>query len=158
MKKIITHLIVGTAVMFMTACGGGGSSDPVDTTDPMTSKDAIAIIYHYPSEACTSDTLLNELELNLPEAENFLIRVESNDVTCATYGKTEAVSDTEGCMTFDMITEDPMFSEYDTSCVLGFDLIVGTTAQVSKSTADTTSTVQWTEDVVLATEFTLDAQ
>lgn len=141
MKKITTHLLAGTAVMFMTACGGGGSSD---TIDPMTLKDGVAIIYHYPAEVCTSDLLMDELQATIPEAENFLLRVESNDVTCATYGKTDGVD----CESEDAaILIDPSFSEYDTSCVLGFDLVISTA-----------SSTQLMEDIALAAEFTLDAQ
>lgn len=143
MKQITSILLAGTSAMVMSACGGGGSSDPVDTTDPMTLKDGIVIIYHYPEEVCTSDQLIDELQATIPEAENFLLRVESNDVTCATYGKTDGVD----CESEDAVLIDPSFLEYDTSCVLGFDLAVSTA-----------SSTQLMEDIALVAEFTMDAQ
>ena len=155
MKQIITILLAGTAAMFMSACGGGSSSDPTTPVDPMVLKDGIAIIYHYPAEVCQSDILLNELQATVPEAENFLVRVESNDVTCATYNKVEGITDTEGCMTEDAALTDPTFLQYDTSCVIGFDINIPV-AKVSKITEDTQP--QWSEDIALAVGFALDAQ
>lgn len=38
MKKITTILLAGTAAIFMNACGGGGSSDPVDPVEPNTNQ------------------------------------------------------------------------------------------------------------------------
>ena len=152
-KKII--LSAATGIFLLVGCGGGSSSDATTPVDPMESKDAIAIIYHYPAEVCQSDILLNELQANVPEAENFLVRVESNDVTCATYNKVEGITDTEGCMTEDAALTDPTFLQYDTSCVIGFDINVPV-AKVSKITEDTQS--QWSEDIALAVGFALDAQ
>lgn len=157
MKNITTILLAGTASVVMSACGGGGggSSDPVAPISPsdpvvvdtivvgeMNSKDGVAIAYHYPVEACKSDLLINELQTTVPNAENFLIQVASNDVTCATYDKTEGVD----CHAEDSALIDPSYAQYDTSCVIGFDLAVGTT-----------SSIQIMEDTALAAEFTLDA-
>ena len=143
MKQIIITLLVGVAAMVMSACGGGGSSDPVEPVDPMTLKGAVTIIYHYPAEVCTSDGLLNELQTTTPDAENFLLRVENNDVTCSTYGKTDGVD----CVLIDTALIDPTFAQYDTSCVIGADFV-----------ASSTSTTQFMEDIALTTEFILDAQ
>lgn len=152
-KKIILGAAVG--VFLLVGCGGGSSSDSSIPVDPMVLKDGIAIIYHYPAEVCQSDILLDELRANVDGAENFLIYVESNDVTCATYNKVEGITDTEGCMTEDAALTDPTFLQYDTSCVIGFDINIPV-AKVSKITEDTQP--QWSEDIALAVGFALDAQ
>ena len=146
MKQITTILLTGTAAIFLSACGGGGSSSGGGTppVDPMTLRDGIMISYHYPAELCESDTLRNELELQVPEAYNWLIRVESNSVNCGTYGKTESVSETGGCMTIDIADYDPDALQYNTSCVVGFDL----------DTATAWSTAR--EDIALEMSFALD--
>ncbi len=147
MKQITTILLAGTAAMFMTACGGGGSSGGGGTpppADPMTLRDGIMIAYHYPAEVCESNTLRDELKLQIPEAYNWLIRVENNSVNCGTYGKDESISDTEGCMTIDMADYDSDALKYDTSCVVGFDF----------DTATEWSTTR--EDIALEMSFALD--
>lgn len=142
--------IVTASIIGLTGCGGGGSSTsvPVESVDPMTTKDLVAIIYHYPAEVCLSDTLLAELKAAIPEAINWLIRVESNNVNCATYGKTDGVD----CETDDLVLTDPTAIQYDTSCVMGFDLLL---AKSAKTIGDNP---QWTEDISLATQFAMDAQ
>lgn len=147
-KKII--LSAATGIFLLVGCGGGSSSDATTPVDPMESKDAIAIIYHYPAEVCQSDILLSELQANVPEAENFLINVESNTVTCATYGKVDGVT----CETEDAALSDATFLQYDTSCVIGFDLNIAY-AKSLKVSGDTQP--QWSEDIALAVGFALDA-
>ena len=73
-------------------------------------------------EVCEGDELRNQIIYSLPEARNLLIRSESNNVTCQTYGKDEEVYETGGCYTEDMADYDSSLLEYDTSCVIGLDL------------------------------------
>ena len=147
-KKIILGAAV--SVFLFVGCGGGSSSDSTTPVDAMASKDGVFIVYHYPAEVCKSDLLLNELQITLPEAYNWLLSVESNSVTCATYGKTDGVD----CETEDYILTDPTAGQYDTSCVVGFDI---DTALLTKS-AKVIGDAQWSEDVALAAEFAMDAQ
>lgn len=141
--------LVSVLSLGLTGCGGGGSTSvPVDPVDPMTTRDGVFIMYHYPAEVCLSDLLLNELKITLPEATNWLLRVESNDVNCATYGKTDGVD----CATEDYVLTDPNAIQYDTSCVVGFDLILAKSAKVIGDTP------QWPENISLAAEFAMDAQ
>ena len=111
----------------------------------MTQRDAIIVFYHYPAEVCVSDDLRNELAVQVPEAYNWLIRVEDNSVNCGTYGKTEQVGDTEGCVMMDMADYDSDALQYDTSCVVGFDL----------DTAAEWSTTR--DDIALEMSFSLDS-
>ena len=152
MKQIIAMILAGATALFIGACGGGGgSSTPID--DGMTSKDAVFIMYHYPSEVCESNILLNELQIALPEAYNWLVSSASNSITCATYGKTDGVD----CMTEDYALIDPTAIEYDTSCVIGFDIDTG--LMYTKVIGDTDNNApEWSEDVSLATKFATDAQ
>ena len=143
MQYLKTALMVGSVALFTACGGGGGSSDPVEQVDPMTLKDGVSIIYHYPAEVCTSTLLREELQPSVPSISDLLIRVESNDVICATYGKTDGVN----CQTQDMVLIDPNYEQYDTSCVIGFDLV-----------NYTPTSNQLMEDIGFAAEFTLDAQ
>lgn len=147
-KKIILGAAVG--VLLLVGCGGGGSSDSTTPVDSMASKDAVMIIYHYPAEVCESDLLLNELQIALPEASNWLLSAESNSVTCATYGKTDGVD----CTTEDYSLTDPTAVQYDTSCVVGFDIDAALLTKSSKVIGDAHSS----EDIALAAEFAMDAQ
>ena len=142
MKHITIILLAGTAAMFMSACGGGGGGDS------SFSGEGVAIIYHYPAEICESDLLLDELEAAMPpEASNISTSVASNEVTCATYGKTDGYD----CGTEDMVLLAPGegYEQYDTSCVISFDVNIA-----AKIIMDT----QRSEDIALAAEFALDAQ
>ena len=118
MKKITTIILSGTAVLFLSACGSSDSSSsstPVAPVDPMTERESILIKYHYPAEYCSSGELKDYLERNVPGTTNLLLSVESNSVTCATYGR---ANDGVHCS-----EQDTVNSNADTSCVLGFDSI-----------------------------------
>lgn len=151
MKKITTILLAGTTAMFMSACGGGGSSDPVETVDPMTERDLIAIFYHTPEGMCEDAEFQSYLKDGLASegyvVDYYLFREETNNVSCATYGRANAIIETGGCVTTDLVLEDPSFSVYDTSCVIGVDL--DPTAQpITKSTSTNSKTVSKDTNIV----------
>ena len=148
MKKMSKILISGTIVLFFGACGGSSSGETGQVpADPMMQKDVVVIMYHYPKEICESDTMRSELEVNVPKAKNLLIRSESNDVTCASYGKREEETAAGGCVTKDMSLEDSQFADYDTSCVIGFDIDPGNGMQPSVVK----------KDIVMQAGFVLDS-
>lgn len=119
MKKV-TVLSFGLSVAValsigLTGCGGGGGGG--DTIYG----NGLAIIYHYPADVCLSPELEDYLNTVVPEAQNLDISVASNEVTCATYNKTEGID----CVTddFALVNPDPNPYDVNTSCVIGFDYV-----------------------------------
>ena len=127
MKKL-TALIAIIAMNFIVGCGGGGSSDPVvdPIVDPMTERDLIVIFYHTPTGMCEDPTFQQFLKDGLASQgyviNYYLFREETNNVSCATYGRANDITAAGGCTTYDLVLDDPSFSIYDTSCVIGVDL------------------------------------
>ncbi len=145
-KKIIFGAILASAFMFV-GCGGGsssGSSTPAPApVDPMTERNMINIVLHYPADICSSNYLQQELERQ--GGTNFIYRVENNNVNCATYGKPDGATATGNCRVDDMTSVSSSYNQYDTSCVVGYDLPI----------AQASSTIQ--EDIALEMSFALDA-
>ena len=123
MKQITTILLAGTATMFMSACGGGGSSS--DTVDPMTERDAVLIMYHAPVGICEASDFQNYIKDYVFDlgfiVDYWLFREESLNVNCSTYGLANDFDDSGGCTATDLTLQDPSFTVNDTSCVIGFD-------------------------------------
>ncbi len=128
MKKL-NALIAIITISFIVGCGGGGTDTVTASTvvDPMTERDLIEIFYHTPTGMCDDPDfqqyLKDELELQGFIIDYYLFREETNTVSCATYDRTNQITETGGCITFDLVEllQDPNYSQYDTSCVIGVD-------------------------------------
>ncbi len=122
MKKLNALLPI-IATSFIVGCGGGSSNS---TVDPMTERDLIGIFYHSPTGMCENVEFQNYLKDSIAAEgyviDYYLFREETNDVSCATYDRAEGITETGGCMTYDLVLDDPNFSVYNTSCVIGMDL------------------------------------
>jgi len=88
--------------------GGVGSSTAV--TNQIKNREAITIVYNYPADICTSQTLLDEL--TNAGATNIIASVESNYISCETYSRT---NDGETCLELDLGEIN------NVSCVVGAD-------------------------------------
>ena len=108
-------LSIASSALLLVGCGGGGNSTPID---PMTERDAVVIFYHYPADLC-NDALKEEISVYVPEATDLLTRVEIDNVSCETYGKTNA---TEECTTFDFSLIDVSLIDVNTNCVVGANM------------------------------------
>lgn len=97
------------AVFVLTACGGSGGSKGESPREIMSKKDGVTIIYGMPREDCESTVYQEEMRRRVP-AYNLLFQVDSNDVTCQTYGKSHPK-----CGTRNIYMGDK-------SCVIGFDV------------------------------------
>ena len=97
------------ALLGFTACGGGGSKGP-SAREIMSKKDGVVILYSYPADICSDSYTKKALERK-KSVKNVILQVESNDVTCDTYGKRYPMCD----VSYDYISGDK-------SCVIGFDL------------------------------------
>ena len=151
MKKLKALLTI-LAISFIVGCGGGGSSDSTTpTVDPMTERDLITIFYHTPEGMCEDSTfqqlLKDELALQGYVIDYYLFREESNNVSCATYDRANEITETGGCVTYDLALEDPSFAAYDTSCVIGVDLDLST-QPVAKYTNASSKTVAKDTNIV----------
>lgn len=153
MKYLKRFIFVSSVVLISLSfqgCGPGSinwdtpnSIDPVNPIiDPIEEivGQAKAIIYHIPQEYCSYFPLTDMIKSNLPEAGNFgLVTYVSTEPTLYTYHPdcgTETVSDTGGCMTYNLADEDPVYSENLVTCVIDFDL--------------TDLNLQWPDEVILA--------
>lgn len=150
MKKLLLGLSV-LLMLFIIGCGGGSSSDDSTIVDPMTERDLIVIVYHTPPGMCEDVDFQNYLKDGLVSegyvVDYYLFREETNNVSCATYDRANEITETGGCVTTDLVLEDPSFSEYDTSCVIGVDL--DPSAQpVVKNTGSILKTVTKDTDIV----------
>ncbi len=125
-KKIALSTVVGTFLLlgYGSSFADSGSSAPVAPVNLMSERDCIVIFYHYPAKVCKSDLLLDMLKAKVPEAVNLLFHIESSNVSCTTYEKSNEITKTEGCAEKDMILKDSIYT-FDTSCVVGFDLAIG---------------------------------
>lgn len=130
MKKLNVLLSVMAMSFVMVGCGGGSSSStPVD---PMSQKDGIVIAYKVPMGICEDPSFQSYLlsELQGTGAYNLLFREESNSVTCATYGKTEGTSNTEGCAV-------DYYNQGNSTCVIGFNINTSQNKYSVKKIGDT---------------------
>ena len=158
MKKLA--LAFGVAgMLLLSGCGGGGGGNAPAPVDPMTQRQTVFVFYHFPEADCMSPDFQNYMYNHMYtymqgsgyQTVNYLFRVESNDVVCATYGKTNDFDQTGGCVTQDTAIEFPENLQYKTSCVIGMDVVA--TAQAS----DIDDQALIVEDVkALATDYILD--
>ncbi len=123
MQKYLISLVIALLTVYsLTSCGSSGGSNSTlsnsTPSDPMLSKDIIVVLYHSPAEECINSSLIDTLKAEIPEGENFIARVATNNVSCSTYNHINSID----CETNDLITEDPQFAQFKTSCVLGTDL------------------------------------
>ena len=103
------RLVLGMALVFLfVACGGNSSGYEQSITEQISSRKNIVILYNFPEDECYRYKTEKGLY------KDPIVSVESNDVTCETYGKS---SEEIGC-----VEED---REYyvNTSCVIGYDKI-----------------------------------
>jgi len=114
---MINKLTLGTsaliATLMLTACGGGDADAP----DTISEYDKVLVMYHYPEDVCLSDDLKTNMQ-NLDGVENVLLKVESNSVSCTTYGKT---NDGLECLEEDL-ADTTGDSTISTSCVIGLNV------------------------------------
>jgi len=146
--KVLVSVIAMSFVMV--GCGSSGSSSGSSTppVDPMSERQIISISLHYPAEVCEDAYVKSDFEAK--GYTNVMLRVENNSVTCATYNKVEGVTSTGSCKVQDMVIAiGSSYSQYDTSCVLGFDL--GTNTQVATTQEDMTLNMSSTLDAIIAT-------
>jgi len=156
MRKITAIVLSGTAAFFLSACGGGSSDStyipvaPVPV-DPMTERDLITIFYHTPDGMCEDVEFQDYVKEGLAAegyvVDYYLFREETNDVNCATYDRTNEITETGGCVTTDLILQDPSFSAYDTSCVIGVDIDINA-QPTTKYTEETLKTGTQGTDIV----------
>ncbi len=97
------------AVFALTACGGGGSKGE-SPREIMSKKDGVIIFYSYPQEICESSDFQRDMRQKLSNS-NLIFQVESNDVTCSTYGKSYSRCRTNNDLNYG-----------DKSCVIGIDI------------------------------------
>ena len=103
-------MILGLVAMFvLTACGGGGSKGE-SPREIMSKKDGVFIFYSYIQEICKSSDFQQSMRKKLSN-NSLIFQVESNDVTCSTYGKSYPT-----CITYND------FDYGDKSCVIGIDI------------------------------------
>jgi len=154
MKKLKALLAI-IAMSLIVGCGGGSSSSdpvaPIEPVDPMTERDLIVIFYHTPTGMCEDAEFQSLLKDSLASdgyvIDYYLFREETNNVSCATYDRANEITETGGCVTTDLVLEDPSFSVYDTSCVIGVDL--DPTAQpLPKLTSTSSKTASKDTDIV----------
>jgi len=107
MKKVKFSLIAMSTLLVI-GCGGGGSKGE-SPREIMSKKDAVIIFYSYPQEICESSSFQERLRRKYPKS-NVLFQVESNDVSCRTYGKRYPMCETSDSTDLG-----------DKSCVVGFD-------------------------------------
>jgi len=106
MKKIIVNAIYSMVISIgISACGS--TSESGGSSNGISDREHVAIIYHYPTKACT------ETYFQATGVSDIIVSIESNDVSCANYGKKD---DGEACHTSDFLKE-----EYTHSCVAGFN-------------------------------------
>ena len=104
-------------ISLLVACGGGGGGDSesgMTTTGKIASRDVVSINYNYSPEICSSSDfkkyMINALAHLKPK--DFIASVESNSVTCETYGK---VNNGRECY------ESHSNRSYSNSCVTAFN-------------------------------------
>ena len=122
-------LISFSALALLTACGGSSAvsdtisslSDTDSDTDKLSKRDAVLIAYNYPSSVCSDPDLIKGLERDIDGTSNYLAVVESNNVTCSTYGK-----NSNNC------SEEDYGGSGGKSCVIGFD-VEGANKQLKSS-------------------------
>jgi hypothetical protein len=107
-KSYITVLGL-VALLGFTACGGGGSKRETPR-EIMSKKEGVIIFYGIPQKICESSDFHESMERKFTEID-LLFQVESNDVTCSTYGKK-----------YPMCRTDSSYNYEDKSCVIGFDI------------------------------------
>ena len=117
MKKYLNLVTLTILSPLLISCGG--TENITKNPNSMLTKDTVSIIYHYPEEACLSSLLISTLQRNVPNGKNFITSVETNNVNCSTYQHILG----KDCSKRDMISEDIKYSKYQTSCVIGADVV-----------------------------------
>jgi len=114
--KTIKLIFAITTIFLFVACGGHSNSESSSSTsiEKISNHDVISIIYHYSSEICSSSEFKNYMinTLSYYQPKDFITSVESNSVTCATYGK---VNNGREC------GQEELGYSYNTSCVIAFN-------------------------------------
>jgi len=106
--KLVKFSLVAMGALLVIGCGGGGSKGEFPR-EKMSKRDTVMILYSYPQEICESSRFQERLKRKYPKS-NLLFQVESNDISCRTYGKSYPM-----CETFDSTNLGYK------SCVVGFD-------------------------------------
>lgn len=130
--KIIRLVFSVATISLLVACGGssgGDSKSSLTTTEKISSRDVVAINYHYSSEICRSSEFHNYMKNALSFGKDFIFSVENNSVTCATYGK---VNNGNECH------QQNSKNNYSTSCVVGMN-IVNNSNKISKISKGSTA-------------------
>ncbi len=96
------------AVFALTACGGGSKGE--SPREIMSKKDGVFIFYNIPHKMCESKDFQRGMRQKYPN-NNLIFQVESNDVTCSTYGKSYPTCRTNSDLDYG-----------DQSCVIGLDI------------------------------------
>jgi hypothetical protein len=127
LKTIKLIFAIATIFLFV-ACGGGHSNSESSSStsiEKISNHDVISIIYHYSSEICSSSEFKNYMinTLSYYQPKDFITSVESNSVTCATYGK---VNNGRECY------QEELSNSYNTSCVVAFNSSVSNNSKMSK--------------------------
>ena len=127
LKTIKLIFNVASITLFI-ACGGSHSNNKSSSSisiEKISNHDVISIIYHYSSEICSSSEFKNYMinTMSYYQPKDFITSVESNSVTCATYGK---VNNGRECY------EGGLSDSYNTSCVIAFNTSFLNNSKMSK--------------------------
>jgi len=131
--KIVRLTFSVATISLLVACGGssgGDSQSGMTTTEKISSRDVVAINYNYSPEICSSSDfkkyMINALAHLKPK--DFIASVESNSVTCETYGK---VNNGRECY-----EGHDSHDSYRTSCVTAFNTSIANSSKLSKMSVD----------------------
>ena len=118
-SKIVKFVFSIATISILVACGGGGSSNNSENTttniEKISSRDVVTINYNYSPEICKSSDFkryIMDILSNL-KPKDFIASVQSNSVTCKTYGK---INNGNECYESHLSDEN-----YRTSCVVALN-------------------------------------
>ena len=104
-KMMLTGVALGA--LLLSGCGGSKSKS---ITEQIKERDGILVIYNYPDDVCKSQLLKDTLTSD-GGAQNIITSVESGNVSCQTYGRSNN----------GITCEENTFGGYPNTCVIGLD-------------------------------------